>query len=178
MVRLPSEAEWEKAARGGAEVPRELEPRAVGEGGVSNQDLDSDLQTNDRPARAFPWGEDFEADLANTGETGLNRTSAVGCFAASASPYGCEEMAGNVWEWTRSLWGDDFSEPDFKYPYEAGDGREDASAPDEIRRVLRGGGFLYEARFVRCSARLRNFPYYRSRYIGFRLLVSPFSSDL
>jgi formylglycine-generating enzyme required for sulfatase activity len=170
--RLPSEAEWEKAARGGAEVPRELEPRAVGEGGLPAQVPDPGLHANDRPARAFPWGEDFDENLANTEETGINRTSAVGCFAAGASPYGCEEMAGNVWEWTRSLWGE--------YPYpEQASGRDAPEALDsKAGRVLRGGAFGYGAWDARCSARVRYLPDLRAGLIGFRLSLSPFSSDL
>ena len=178
VARLPSEAEWEKAARGGAEVPRQWELRPAGEGGFSDEVLDTALHTNDRPARAFPWGEDFDEDLANTGETGLNRTSAVGCFADGAGPYGCEEMAGNVWEWTRSLWGDDWGKPTFVYPYEAGDGREDIRAGDDVLRVLRGGAFYYVAWYARCSARSWDDPSGRVRLIGFRLSLSPFSSDL
>jgi formylglycine-generating enzyme required for sulfatase activity len=63
-------------------------------------------------------------------------------------------MAGNVWEWTRSLWGDDVATPRFTYPYVLDDGREDVKAPDHIRRVLRGGAFGSNHRHVRCAYRL------------------------
>ena len=49
-------------------------------------------------------------------------------------------MAGQVWEWTTTLWGSDMATPSFAYPY-AQDGREDPDAPANIRRVLRGGCF-------------------------------------
>jgi formylglycine-generating enzyme required for sulfatase activity len=51
-------------------------------------------------------------------------------------------MAGNVWEWTRTLWGKGWFEPDFKYPYNARDGRENPGAGNEALRVLRGDGML------------------------------------
>ena len=54
-----------------------------------------------------------------------------------ASPYGVEELSGNVLEWTRSLWGE------YPYPSEriARNKREDLQAPAEESRVLRGGAF-------------------------------------
>jgi iron(II)-dependent oxidoreductase len=90
------------------------------------------------------------------------------------SPYGVEEMIGNVWEWTRSLWGEDWREPIFTYPYDPADGREDASAGNDVARVLRGGAFSDYPDFVRCAFRLRHYPGGRGYDVGFRVVVSPF----
>src|SRR3990167_139238 len=90
---------------------------------------------NPGPQRVYPWGDTFDPNKANTDETQVGATNAVGCFALGVSPYGCEELAGNVWEWTRSLWGHS-ANLDFKYPYVPTDGREDLAAPDNVDRAL------------------------------------------
>ena len=107
---------------------------------------------------------------ANYGDTKLNTTSAVGCFSGGASPYGCEEMSGNVWEWTRSLFGD--------YPYlPEGPKRQAREHPAASgRRVLRGGAFDYGAWFVRCAGRGDLVPVFRYVNYGFRVVASPFFS--
>jgi len=72
-------------------------------------------------------------------------------------------MAGNVWEWTRSLRED--------YPYDPTDGREDLDAG--AGRVLRGGAFFRDPHGVRCADRDRSSPYFRFDSFGFRVVVSP-----
>jgi len=169
QVRLPGEAEWEKAARGGLHLPEKVRLGAIGEIDLAEVNQLEAARENDMARRRYPWGDERDPDRANCDETGLNAISAVGCFPGGASPYGAEEMSGNVWEWTRSLWGKDLGNPDYKYPYDPVDGREDLAAGTDDHRVLRGGAFSGYDRNVRCAVRLGDSPYYRFRIIGFRL---------
>ena len=146
-VRLPTEAQWEKAARGtrGGRYPWGNE--------APNGRL---LNYADRNFRAS-WADANEDD-------GYGVTSPVGEYSKQGdSPYGCADMAGNVWEWTSSL----FEE----YPYRAGDGREDPT--DRGRRVLRGGSSADEAKLVRCAGRGKGSPAYNYYNLGLRVCVYP-----
>lgn len=168
-VTLPSEPEWEKAARGGLEIPREPVWRRVGKG-LAEPNLE--LVLNPEPQRPRPWlAEPASAvsDLANCEESGIEATSAAGCFAAGRSPYGCEDMVGNVLEWTRSAFGDD--------PYPADDTREDLAGKD-VSRILRGGSFLSSLWVARCAARDGLTSFSRLSDLGFRVVCVPFHQAL
>jgi formylglycine-generating enzyme required for sulfatase activity len=141
-VRLPTEAEWEYAARG---------PYGW----------------------KYPWGDRFDLDRANVKEGCIRRPTPVGAFPAGASYWGVNDMGGNVWEWTSSVWGSDSSRPTTgKYPYIAGDDREDINAPPIAYRVLRGDSFRIEALGARCAARNWFNPYRQYNDVGFRVATS------
>jgi iron(II)-dependent oxidoreductase len=146
QVRLPSEREWEKAASSGQ----------------NSANLADCL---------YPWGTQWHSDASNGEEIGLNQPCAVGLFPQGRSMYGCYDMAGNIWEWCSTLWGENMATPSYRYPWQD-DGREAMVAAPELRRVLRGGCFSSGRLKANCTYRgsLEPGGYWRGN--GFRVVVA------
>ena len=111
-VRLPTEREWEYAARG----PDNL---------------------------AYPWGNEFDGDRLHYSQNSGNKTASVGNYPSGRSWVGALDMAGNVWEWTSSLYKD--------YPYVSDYGRNLTGYEGDISEKNHCSWWFVLVRFWRCA---------------------------
>ena len=99
--------------------------------------------------REYPWGDDFDARFANTSESGRIQTTAICTYPQGQSPFGVQDLSGNVWEWTSSWYSN-----------------------KKNTRVLRGGSWYSYSRLARCAWRGDVSPDDRDYSFGFRIVVS------
>ncbi len=119
--------------------------------------------------RVYPWGNLMEAARCNTRNSNREQTSPVGTYPSGVSPYGCLDMAGNVWEWTRSLWRNGGERAEGSFSYSSDDQKVDSELI--FRRVLRGGSWDDHCHRARCAFRLWYDPRFGSEGIGFRVVM-------
>ena len=137
---LPSEAQWEKAARGPATSQQ------VGESGHGQR---------------YAWGDEFDSTRANTRESERGDTTSVGSFSPQGdSPYGASDMTGNVWEWVADWYGSDtYSQSPTANPPGPATG---------TYRILRGGSWPFDEVYARAAFRYNVKPDYIYDFAGFR----------
>ena len=143
---MPSEAEWEKAARG---TDGRLYPWGNEFEGTRLNYCDSNCVAD--------W-RDFE------GDDGYKYTAPVGSYPLGASPYGALDMSGNVWEWTADWYAAD--------AYQTAPYKNPRGPKDGLQRVIRGGSWLYNGRGLRLVRRNRDVPTSSYENIGFRCALS------
>lgn len=105
--------------------------------------------------RAYPWGNDWGANLCNSLESGIVKTTPVTQYPQGASPFGALEMSGNVWEWCSTAW--------------------ETGTSDLIgarSRCLRGGSWNYSGDYAQVAFRGSGFPFNRDDFRGFRVCLS------
>jgi formylglycine-generating enzyme required for sulfatase activity len=150
--RLPTEAEWELAARGDCTI--------VAPAGCDRED-----------ERPYPWGSAAPTCvLANFTDAGSGScivpagdTDLVGARPLGASPYGVEDLAGNVAEWVADWYSD------WYYDSTCRSGCTDPLGPaGGVQRVIRGGSYANDAALIRVSIRSFGGPTERASSVGFR----------
>lgn len=97
----------------------------------------------------FPWGDVFLDDNLVFNDNSNNEAATVGSRPLGVSWVGAQDMLGNVWEWTSTI----YNTTDFPYPYVADDGREILNADESDQRVIRGGAFNTNPFFLRSGVR-------------------------
>ena len=144
--RLPTEAEWEYACRGGTKTPFN-----------TGENLTTDQANYDGN---YPYGKN---------PTGVWRKDTVAVDAFEPNGYGLYNMHGNVWEWCSDWYGSEYYEECRKKGVE-----ENPQGPEGgSSRVLRGGSWNYYARNCRSAYRNNYTPATRHYTIGFRLVFVP-----
>ena len=165
-VTLPNEPEWEKAARGGDKVPSVPLIRSSKENAFDFSTNTSMMQINEAPLRVYACGDEVNEECANYAGN-IGRVTANGIYPSGASPYGCHDMTGNVWEWTRS------EQSEYPFPEVGTKAWKDQEAKELITCVLRGCAFYFDPLGVRCARRDDFWPGNRSFGVGFRVVLSP-----
>ncbi len=162
--RLPTEAEWEKAARGGHYL---------------DGDATAQISNPIDPPRRYPWGSEIDGSYANYLDSGdpfepgltpagfFDGTTHDGFATRSnASPYGAYDMAGNVYEWCLDGYGETY----YRQCHEAGTVVNPQGPRSRNSFIIRGSAFNYETFKLRCAYRGAYYPEARMPYIGFRVL--------
>ncbi|HLP48215.1 MAG TPA: SUMF1/EgtB/PvdO family nonheme iron enzyme, partial [Candidatus Kapabacteria bacterium] len=93
----------------------------------------------------YPWGNEFDKNKCNSSASGANGTVPVGTYPSGKSPYGCMDMAGNVWEWCSDWYDKDY--------YKNSPAKNPRGPSTGTYRALRGGSWYYRSFSLRCAAR-------------------------
>ncbi len=164
--RLPTEAEWEKAAKGGLMVPD-----------WQGQDIPVKLIENPLPKRIYPWGnekpekKEYRVSNYKAKSDSYIHPAPVNVFSEGASPYGCLNMAGNVWELCQDKFDPEFYKT-LIYTDPVGPSTETIR-----QRVCRGGSWGSDESQITCFNRFSLDANYKGNSVGVRLAKSSDSEE-